>query len=94
MDALASAATRTNPVASGLIALAVAIAIADGSIVTLALPALFVELGISVEQLAAVIGVYTLVLAVALFPAEWLRRAIGSVATGVGGMTLFAAASA
>ena len=86
-------AERRPAAASGLIALAVALAIADGSIVTLALPALFVELGITVEGLAAVIGVYTLVLAVALLPVEHLRRRIGSAEVGVAGMLLFAAAS-
>ena len=87
-------ADRIPAAASGLIALAVALAIADGSIVTLALPALFVELGITVEGLAAVIGLYTLVLAMALLPAEWARRRVGSAAIGVAGMLLFAAASA
>jgi MFS family permease len=87
-------ADRLPAAASGLIALAVAIAVADGSIVTLALPSLFAELGVTVEGLAAVIGVYTLVLAVALLPAEWLRRRLGSAPIGIAGMLIFAAASA
>ena len=49
-----------------LLLLAAALALADASIVTLALPPIIDELDASVEGAAAVLGVYTLVLAVAL----------------------------
>jgi len=63
-------------------------------VVTLALPQLIVELDTTVEGVAAVLAVYTLVLAVALIPAERLRRLVGSTRLGVGGFIVFAAAGA
>ena len=53
-----------------LITLAAGLALADASVVTLALPDLLVDLHTTVEGVAAVIGVYTVVLALALIPAE------------------------
>ena len=61
-----------------LLALAAGIALADGSIVTLALPQLLTELSTTVEGVAAVIGVYTLILAVALPLAELARARMGT----------------
>jgi len=75
-----------------LLAAGVALALADASVVTLALPPLLRELDTTVEGVAAVIGVYTLVLAAALIPAEMLRRRVGTAALGVAGFALFAAA--
>lgn len=69
---------------------AAGLALADASIVTLALPELLTELDTSVEGVAAVIGVYTVVLAVALVPAERVRRSLGSARLGVLSLTLFA----
>ena len=46
-----------------LLLLAAALALADASVVTLALPPIIDELDTSVEGAAAVLGVYTLVLA-------------------------------
>jgi predicted MFS family arabinose efflux permease len=77
------------------IALAVAagLALADGSIVTLALPEILRDLNTSVEGVAAVIGLYTLVIAVAVLPFERLA-ARGSVrAVGASGFALMALAS-
>ena len=51
-----------------LVAIAAGVALADGSIVTLALPQLLRELGTSVEGVAAVLGVYCAVVAVVLPP--------------------------
>src|SRR5207253_9359364 len=51
-----------------LLAVAAGLALADASIVTLALPRLLSELHATVEGVAAVIGVYTVVLAAALLP--------------------------
>ena len=70
------------------------LALADASVVTLALPELIVELDTTVEGVAAVLGVYTLVLATALIPAERLRRLVGSTRLGVWGFIVFAAAGA
>jgi MFS family permease len=60
------------------VALAAAFALADASIVTLALPQLLTQLDTTVEGVAAVIGVYTVVLGLALLPAEHLRRRLGA----------------
>jgi MFS family permease len=76
-----------------LITLAAGLALADASVVTLALPDLLVDLHTTVEGVAAVIGVYTVVLALALIPAERAMRRIGPGRTGAVGLTLFAVAS-
>jgi hypothetical protein len=72
-----------------LIAIAAALALADAAVVTLALPQLLLQLDTTVEGVAAVIGVYTAVLALCL-P---LSAALHSRTTGVAGAVLFAAAS-
>ena len=77
-----------------LVAAGAGLALADASIVTLALPELIVELDTTVEGVAAVLGVYTLVLAAALVPAERLRGRVGSRFLGVWGFIVFAAAGA
>ncbi|HET8756757.1 MAG TPA: MFS transporter [Solirubrobacteraceae bacterium] len=74
-----------------LLLLAAALALADASIVTLALPPIIDELDASVEGAAAVLGVYTLVLAVALPFVPRLRVPPRRLAAG--GLGLFAAAS-
>jgi hypothetical protein len=75
------------------IAAGAALALADGSIVVLALPELLSALDTGVEGVAAVIGVYTAVLALALLPAEALRRRLGPVRLGAMGLTAFGLAS-
>jgi predicted MFS family arabinose efflux permease len=77
-----------------LVAVAVALALADASVVTLALPELIVELDTTVEGVAAVLAVYAFVLAVALIPAERVRRLAGSARLGEWGFVLFAVAGA
>jgi MFS family permease len=77
-----------------LVAAGVGLALADASIVTLALPELIVELDTTVEGVAAVLGVYTLALAAALIPAERLRRRAGTARLGAWGFAIFAAAGA
>jgi MFS family permease len=74
-----------------LLLLAAALALADASIVTLALPPIIDELDASVEGAAAVLGVYTLVLAVALPFVPRLRVSARLLGTAGGGV--FAAAS-
>ena len=69
-----------------LVAIAAALALADASIVALALPPLLVEFDTTISGVAAVVGVYALVLAVAILPARRLRP-------GAAGLLLFAAAS-
>ena len=76
-----------------LITLAAGLALADASVVTLALPDLLVDLHTTVEGVAAVIGVYTIVLALALIPAERLMRRAGPARVGRAGLMLFALAS-
>jgi MFS family permease len=78
------------------IALAVAagLGLADASIVTLALPDVLRELNTTVEGVAAVIGVYTVVLAITLIPFERAASAFSARVVGAGGFALFAVASA
>ncbi len=78
---------------TALLALAAGLVLADASVVTLALPQLLSELDTSVEGVAAVIGAYTVVLAVALVPLERLAARHGPHAVGAGGFVLFALAS-
>ncbi len=75
------------------LALAAGLALADASIVTLALPELLADFSTTVEGVAAVIGVYTVVLAAALIPAERLMRSFGPRTVGAVGFALFAVAS-
>ncbi len=79
---------------SVLLAVAAGLALADASIVTLALPELLVDLDTTVEGVAAVIGVYTVVLAAALIPVERLAREHGAARVGAAGFAVFALASA
>jgi hypothetical protein len=76
-----------------LIAVAAGLALADASVVTLALPDLLVDLHTTVEGVAAVIGVYTIVLAITLIPAERAMRHVGAPRTGAIGLTVFALAT-
>ena len=76
-----------------LLALAAGVALADGSIVTLGLPQILGDLNTTVEGVAAVIGVYTLVLALALLPLERAAGRVSVRAIGAGGLALMAAAS-
>jgi MFS family permease len=71
------------------VAIASGLALADAAVVVLALPPILLELHTSVEGVAAVIGVYTAVLTVAL-P---ISAALHGRATGAAGSLLFAAAS-
>ena len=73
-----------------LLLLAAGLALADASVVTLALPPIIAELDASVEQAAAVLGVYTGALAVAL-P---LVTRLPARSLALGGAALFALASA
>ena len=76
-----------------VVAVAAGLALADSSIVALALPPLLTEFNTSITGVAAVIGVYTLVLAVGIWPAAWLARRLGAAHVGAIGMLVFAGAS-
>jgi hypothetical protein len=76
-----------------VVAVAAGLALADSSIVALALPELLTELETTISGVAAVIGVYTLVLAVGIWPAAWLARRLGPGHVGAIGMLVFAGAS-
>jgi MFS family permease len=82
------------PFIRALMAVGVALALADASVVTLALPPMLDDLDTTVEGLAAVIGVYTLVLAALLPVASWLRRRMSDAALGAAGFGVFALAGA
>jgi len=75
------------------LALAAGLALADGSIVTLALPGILRELDTTVEGVAAVIGVYTVVIAAVLLPLERVARTSSLRVVGAAGFTLMAIAS-
>ena len=79
-------------VARVVIAAGVALTLADASIVTLALPEILVRLDTDVSGVAAVIGVYTVVLAATVLGAVPLRRRLGSGPLAAAGMTVFALA--
>ena len=68
-------------------------ALADTAIVALALPPILRELDTDVAGVAAVLGVYAVVLALALPAAEWLWRRTGTRAVGLAGVALFAGGS-
>lgn len=76
------------------LAIAAGLGLADASIVTLALPDILRELDTTVEGVAAVIGVYTVVLAIALVPFERAASGFSVRVIGAGGFVLFALASA
>ncbi|MCU1676509.1 MAG: transporter, partial [Frankiales bacterium] len=78
---------------SVLLAVAAGLALADASIVTLALPELLVDLNTTVEGVAAVIGVYTVVLAATLIPVQRLSSRHGAPRVGAAGFAVFAIAS-
>ena len=65
------------------------LALADTAIVALALPPILRELDTDVAGVAAVLGVYALVLAAALIPAEWSSRVYGVRSLGLLGVGLF-----
>jgi predicted MFS family arabinose efflux permease len=65
------------------------LALADTAIVALALPPILRELDTDVAGVAAVLGVYAVVLAVAMLPAERLGRTIGIRPLGLAGVALF-----
>ena len=69
-----------------LVAVAAGLALADASIVALALPPILTEMDTTITGVAAVIGVYALVLAVSIWPAAHVR-------VGPWGFALFALAS-
>jgi hypothetical protein len=76
-----------------LVAVAAGLALADASIVALALPPILAQLDTTVTGVAAVIGVYTLVLALGIAPAALLSRRFGPAHVGAAGLLLFGAAS-
>ncbi len=79
---------------SWVVTVAAGLVLADASIVTLALPELLRTLDTTVEGVAAVIAVYTGVLALALPFAEPAMRRLGPARVGALGFAVFALASA
>jgi MFS family permease len=65
------------------------LALADTAIVALALPPVLAELDTDVAGVAAVLGVYAVVLGAALLPAERLGRLYGIRPLGLAGVALF-----
>jgi hypothetical protein len=79
---------------SWVVTVAAGLVLADASIVTLALPELLRALDTTVEGVAAVIAVYTGVLALTLLPAAQVVRQFGAARVGALGFAAFAVASA
>jgi predicted MFS family arabinose efflux permease len=75
-------------------AIGTGLALADGSIVVLALPAIQAEFDASVEAVAAVIGAYTLALGLGLLAVNRWSGRPGAARLGPAGMLGFAVASA
>src|SRR5436305_673722 len=76
-----------------ILAVSAGLALADSSVVALALPQLLRELDTTVDGVAAVLGVYVLVLALGLIPAARFERRHGAARVGAAGFGLMAAAS-
>src|SRR4051794_1945321 len=76
-----------------ILAVSAGLALADASVVALALPALLRELDTTVEGVAAVLGVYVLVLALTLIPAAAFERRHGAARVGAVGLALMTLAS-
>ena len=85
-------AARRGLVRSALAGVAF-LALADTAIVALALPPILRELDTDVAGVAAVLGVYAVVLAAALLPAERLGRVHGIRTLGLAGVALFGVGS-
>jgi MFS transporter len=78
---------------SVVLAVGAGLALADASIVTLALPEILGDLNTTVEGVAAVIGLYTLVAALVLIPLERLASRVSVRLVGAAGYLLLAVAS-
>jgi MFS family permease len=76
-----------------LLGLAVALALADGSIVTLALPDILAEYDVEIPTVAWVLTAYNLVLAAVAVPGAYASRRRPAAVCGIG-LIVFAAASA
>jgi predicted MFS family arabinose efflux permease len=76
-----------------LLALGAGLALADASIVTLALPEILRDFDTTVEGVAAVIGLYTVVAALVLIPLERLAARVSVKLVGAAGYLLLAVAS-
>src|SRR4051812_49536722 len=85
--------TLSRKPAGLILAVSAGLALADSSVVALALPQLLRDLDTTVEGVAAVLGVYVLVLALALIPAASYERRHGAARVGAAGLGLMAAAS-
>lgn len=75
-------------------ALAVALVLGDGSVVVLALPAIYREYSAEVSDVTWVITAFNLAVALAAIPAARLARRRGAQLVCAGGLALFAASSA
>ena len=60
------------------VAVTAGLALADSSLVALALPPIRVDLNASINGLAAIIGVYVVVLGLGLYPAAAVSRRLGA----------------
>ena len=80
---------RANLILAGVAALA----LADASVVALALPVLLREFDTTVEGVAAILGIYVLVMMLALLPIAALERRRGIAPVRTSGAILFALAS-
>ena len=94
-EAVPSAVLERRPawVEAGL-AVAVAMVLADASVVVLALPDMLTPLGATVTGISWVITAFNLAVALAAVPAAIVARRLGAVRVEAAGLVVFAAASA
>ena len=95
-EALAAAVTHRRRPAWAEVGLAVAVAmvLADASVVVLALPDMLTALDATVTGVSWVITAFNLAVALAAVPAALAARRLGAVRVEAGGLVVFAAASA
>jgi len=91
VGASASRRLSLRPVA---LAVAVAVVLADSSVVVLALPDVLADFSTSIARVAWVIVAFNLVLALTAVPAAWLARRSGARLVMLGGLVTLAAGSA
>jgi MFS family permease len=92
MDADPDSSSYTRRMRSGLLGLAIGLALADSSIVTLALPEILRQFDVEITTVAWVLTSYNLVLALAAVPAAYVARRRPRPVF-VGGAIVFALAS-
>ncbi len=85
--------TQSSNLRLGALAVAVAVVLADSSVVVLALPDVLTTFSTSIARVAWVLVAFNLVLAVVAVPAAWLARHAGARSVMLGGLVVLGVAS-